>query len=534
MTASPPKTFCAGLFLLLGLAFLLLVCYSPHWQTYDDVVLAMLIKGYGIAAEPSLNLLYCNFLWAWLIQLLPDFFGISSYTLLLYFFSLSALVSIWYALCQNPQMLLLKWLLVLSMLFYAFLNPQFTVTALLCITAGGCLLIAYQNSGKLFTLILALLLFFFGFLIRDWTLPFIAILTAFFINWKALLFRRSLYLPVFVFIASVSAIYTVNLLMKTGTEWEEIISWNNTRQNLTDAHQGKIIGAQPDLLRNYGYSENDMRLLSTHFSLARPLMDNGRIGEMKRESDPGIYFDENMLRVGITFAFFLSYPLILLVIVIAILLCMRLTLPTFLAMLACAVIFFMFGFFNRGGIWISRVYYPGLYALASFLLLYPESSKWQKDIFLSAHCQTLLAGFFLVLSILAYSKANLVESWEIGQKDMAQMAALLDKSIWYGHPVRIEQLYAPFANMSALADIEFQGASWTALLPNARSWFDIDAREGFDDFLRKGFRLSIAPEHLPFIETYCAEHLGGRLETEMLDAAGEFYNVRCQPPDGTP
>lgn len=527
MQASPLKSFCAGLLPLFSLALLLPVCYSPHWQTYDDVVLAMLIKGYGLASAPSINLLYCNFLWAALVQLMPDFFGISGYTLLLYLFTFCALAAIWYAMCQAGKMLILKLLLLVSMLFYSFLNPQFTVTAMFCVIGGACLLIGYQNHGKLSQLVCALLLFFCGFIIRDWTLPFIAILAAFFLNWRLLLSRRVFCLSVIIFALSIGAIYTANLVLKTGPVWEKIISWNNARQSLTDAHQGKILSAQPDLLQRHDYSVNDMRLLSTHFGLAPPLMDSEKIGQMKREGDFGIYFDENMLRVGITFTFFLSYPLILLVITIAILLSMRISLPTFLAVLACAVIFFMFGFFNRGGIWISRVYYPAMYALACFLLLYPASSVWRKDIFLSSRCQSLLAGFFLVLSILAYSKANLVESWEIAQKDMTQMARLLDKSVWYGHPVRIEQLYAPFADMNGLRKIDFQGASWTTLLPNARSWFDMNVRDGFDGYLRRGFRLAIARGHLPYIETYCSEHLQGHLEITELAPDGDFYDIRC-------
>ncbi len=56
--------FHIGCVLILALAILLPIFYTPYWQSEDDAWISMLIKGYGIAEASSILTTNSNFLWA--------------------------------------------------------------------------------------------------------------------------------------------------------------------------------------------------------------------------------------------------------------------------------------------------------------------------------------------------------------------------------------------------------------------------------------------------------------------------------------
>lgn len=521
---------------VLGLALLILegaailAFYTPYWQTYDDVILAMLINGYGMAAEPSINLLYCNFVWAWLVQLLPDLFNVSNYTLALYACSSFAIALIWLALAVDSKLPLLKLLLVSSMTFYVFLNPQFTVTAMSCVIGGSAAFIVYQKDDKKLFLVCALLSCFLGFVIRDWTLPFIGLICMPFIRWRPLFANRRLLALLAVFPIAVASVYCINLEMKSGPQWREISAWNNERRALTDGHKGQVYAEQPDLLQANGYSVNDMHLLSSHFGLAANLINLPALKNIAAHGDRKLLLDHDFAMIEITFRYFFDWPLVLFFVIICVLMLRRYSLRTIAAISIIGAIFLLIGYFNRGGVWVSRIYYPSLYGLIIFLIFVPPERKLSKYLYVSEELARLAICVLLGLSILAFSKANLIETWEISHYDNKKAAELLNGAVWYGHPVRIEQLYAPFANIEKLKKIKFQCASWTTWLPNSRAYFDVRAKDGFDKYLGSGFNIAISQPHLGYLEVYCAQHLDGKLIKKELapKIAPDFYRIRCE------
>lgn len=510
-------------------AALILSCYNPYWQTYDDVIMAMLINGYGMATAPSTNLLYCNFLWAKLIQLIPDLFDISNYTLALYLCTGIALASLWLAIAENSRLPGIKLLLVSSMLFYSFLNPQFTVTALFCSISGICSFMAYQNTPKPRFLLFALTLCFLGFIIRDWSLAFAGLIFTPFIDWKMILRSLRLLALLATFCSCLGLIYATNLWVKQDPQWQEIRAWNRERQHLTDSQWGWIYIRQPELLQQEGYSVNDMELLASHFGLAKNLMNIPQLQKLNAESDPEVWLTNKKQTLEITFDYFFTYPLVLLVIIACLLLLRRYSLRATASALIVLAIFIGIALLNRGGIWISRLYYPALYAIVAILLLQTPDKPLSKYLYISRECATLAASTMLLLTMLSYSKANLIETWEISKSDLEAAKKELNGAIWYGHPVRIEQIYKPFANINSLKKINFQCASWTTLLPNSRSYFDLDDHHGFDKYLENGFTISASQEHLKNIQVYCHEHLNGRLLITPLnhDNTFGFYRIQC-------
>lgn len=522
--------FAVGSLLFLLETILIAAVYTPFWQSYDDVALAMFIKGYGMAERPSINLLYCNFIWASLVQQIPDFLDVSGYTWALYFLTGLSLLAIWHVQTADKTLRLLKFAVCSSMLFYAFLNPQYTVTALYCGIAASSLFLLYQRKGS-WSLIAGCLFFaFFSFILREWAPFFIALPCLSLVNWRSFLADRRLLLISACFCLVLAAVYIANDSLKSGPQWQEIKAWNKARQSLTDAHMSDIYRMQPDLLARYGYTVNDMWLLGTHFGLAGELMDPARINSLKKESRFDIYLDYNLEKVEDTFDFFFSWPVVLLLLVSVILLIGRISWPAGAALLILGALFFCVGFFNRGGVWISRVYYPSLYALNLWLLLQSPSRRFARDIYISSRLATAISAGLLAISILAFGKANIVERIEREGSDIEQARALLNGSVWYGHPARLEWLYPPFGSDEEARKIKFQSAAWTSLIPESRLYV---SPGDLDNSLEKGFTICASPGQAEYLGSYCREHLAGIPETTLLnsDRNLRFYRVRCMAPE---
>lgn len=519
-----------GLAILIGQAVLIPLVYSPCWQTWDDAALAMLVNGYGLAAYPSIHIFYCNFIWGWLIQQLPDFCSISNYTWALYGCTLLAVAILWLALTAKRSLVLLKFVTVAAILFYACLNPQFTVTAMLGALAALCCFLVFQASGKWRWLAAALACAVLAFLVRDWCLGFIALLGLPAIRWRKLLANKPALAICSICAILLAGLYALNLVLLKDSQSQATLAWNSMRQKLSDAHAGKMLAQQPALLRQYGYSENDINLLATHFSLAAPLMRNDKLEAMLAQSDFGVSNAVNLEKVAITFDWFLSWPLWLILLSAPILLLSRFSLRSCLIFMLFGLIFLCIGYFNRGGVWIDRIYYPSAFALACLLLLMPVNRALERHIRLSRNFETLLTGFLLLLALLAFSKANLVESWRLGQRNLAAEQQLLDGAIWYGHPVRIEQIYRPFAKITDLRQLQFQGAGWTARLQNTRKYIDPEQLDGFDHAFRRGFKIATGSEHLDYLGRYCGERLAGEFIQQPLGNA-YFYYVQCRWPE---
>src|ERR1700689_3725474 len=65
-----------------GLVVLLCSISSPIFETNDDVHLAMIAPGHGIATGGSPRLVYSNGLWGYLIRLVPEIWGVPGYSLI--------------------------------------------------------------------------------------------------------------------------------------------------------------------------------------------------------------------------------------------------------------------------------------------------------------------------------------------------------------------------------------------------------------------------------------------------------------------
>jgi len=54
---------------------------EPRWETNDDVAMAMVAHGFGIAAHPSPHIVFSNSIWGFVAQALHRLTPLPGYTL---------------------------------------------------------------------------------------------------------------------------------------------------------------------------------------------------------------------------------------------------------------------------------------------------------------------------------------------------------------------------------------------------------------------------------------------------------------------
>src|SRR4051794_20988339 len=125
--ALPP--FLTALLFTAVLATIAIRILPPFWETNDDVGMAMILDGYGLAAYPSPGILFPNILYGYALAALPQIGDISRYGLAAISLNLLSIVLLCRALC----LLTGNYVLTLSVIALTSLPPlvfpQFTVLA---------------------------------------------------------------------------------------------------------------------------------------------------------------------------------------------------------------------------------------------------------------------------------------------------------------------------------------------------------------------------------------------------------------------
>src|SRR5262249_38784163 len=85
--------------IIITLSLLLVVLLSgpPVWETNDDIGMALISGGRGLATERSASILFSNVIYGWVISRFPDLFGLASYDLISYSLDILAIGTISYA-----------------------------------------------------------------------------------------------------------------------------------------------------------------------------------------------------------------------------------------------------------------------------------------------------------------------------------------------------------------------------------------------------------------------------------------------------
>jgi hypothetical protein len=273
------KAWFHGTRLPYALAFILLLVETltsnKTWATNDDIGMAMISQGIGIAAHPSAGLVFSNVVWGWIVMHLPGVGGITGYGLATYGLLLASFLAIAASL---QRMRASPWLgAVVLLLMYApvLVAPQFTIVAGYLAVAGLAIWMAWRDSASLVPLFVAGMLLFLASIVR--MTESILVLG---IAWPLLLparwrlptrgtfsgarFRRTAAFAIAMLVLSSSA-YLANKAYYSSEEWKAFRDINPARVLFTDYKAGKYFMVHPESLQGSKVSKNDIQLIQQWF-----------------------------------------------------------------------------------------------------------------------------------------------------------------------------------------------------------------------------------------------------------------------------
>jgi hypothetical protein len=349
---------------------LLCAISSPIFETNDDVHLSMIAHGYGIATGGSPLLVYSNVLWGYLIRLVPEIWGVPGYSLI----TLGVLVVIGAVVIQSVLATGLGIAGAIAVLTLVVarpvLIPQYTINAgLLMVAAVVCWQrFEKQGSGARFALCAGCVLAYCSFLVRSQAFLLVLGVALPLLPWRSLYLRRDAKLALILLVVAIGASSLLNHFAYRGAEWTEFNRFNAVRIPYNDYGAAEHLKDTPEILRRYGYSANDVDLITDWFFEDPKIADPEKLKSMLRELGPLAFQAGSLEKAWKGVSELASSDMLLPIVLAALFLAvMRPRWRVFAVWGLCLAALFTLGLLGRPG--VTRVYVPlvGLLLLAPFL-----------------------------------------------------------------------------------------------------------------------------------------------------------------------
>ncbi|QSQ42461.1 hypothetical protein ISN35_03300 [Xanthomonas translucens pv. undulosa] len=508
---------------LMVLLSVLAVCAAcpPRWETNDDVGMAMLSHGYGMAAVGSPNLVFSNVVWGYIVRLLPTPGGIDGYTLA----TLGVLVLVATTLLYSLRRLGNGWPLaagiVLLTLARPLLLPQFTVNAgLLAVAAVVCLRL-YAHAGRAQALWLGTTLLFLSCMVRSHEFLLVLLIALPLLPWRALTQARA---PRWAAAALCLALLAAALLDRNAyatPEWKDFNDLNLVRAAFTDFGAGDYLKTRPDILARHAYTTNDIDLLSRWFFPDPQLADPTALKAMLAEAG-ALALRENGLSAGWQGIRALWHPNLLPSLIAALLLGVLLPKRRVAASwLVCVSAVFTMGLLGRPG--VLRVYIPLIALLTIAPLLFGTALQTRKrPAILAIVALAALANVWLAAG-----------AWQTARRADAQargdLASLPQGSIVvWGATFPFEAVYQPLSGADAHARYRLYALGAFTLVPNSVARHEDRAGRGFVRLLQRNEGVTIVAneQRLQWLDLYCRQRLTGEPTQLQVWQAGALLASR--------
>ena len=353
-----------------GLVLLLCSLSSPIFETNDDVHLSMIAHGYGIATTGSPRLVYSNVLWGYLIRLVPAIWGVLGYSLI----TLGILVVVGAVVIRSVLATgigLAGAVAILTLVVArAVLIPQYTINAgLLMVAAVVCWRrFEKQGSDGRVALSAGCVLAFCSFLVRSQAFLLVLGVALPLLPWRSLWLRRDAKVALILLVVAIGASSLLDHLAYRGAEWAAFNRFNVVRIPYNDYGAADHLKDRPKILRRYGYSANDVDLITDWFFEDPGIADPEKLKSMLRELGPLAFQAGSLEKAwkGVS-ELASSDKLLAIVLAAAFLAVMRPRWRVFGVWGLCLGALFTLGLMGRPG--VTRVYVPlvGLLVLAPFL-----------------------------------------------------------------------------------------------------------------------------------------------------------------------
>ena len=517
------RIFLTALSMAVLLIGVLCSLYDPIWMTNDDVGMSMAAHGYGLASVGSPNLIFSNVVWGYLVRLIPSIHDVLGYSLAT--FSTLALVALGIAYCSETSAC--GWMatsgLLVLVLVRPVLFPQFTINAgLLAVVAvlGAKIYERYRQRKLLIVFVIAA---FASFLIRDQEFFLVCLVAIPFIDWRAIYQSRSYKIAMLILAILVLMATLVNRRVYESTDWHTLIELKPVMTRIIDFHEGALLKERPKLLEQFGYSNNDIDLLTNWFFVDTEIANPDKLKAMLSNFSVTTVDKQTLKRGVASLVALFDIQLALIVVAgLAILLVQR-NRKVFFAWLFLLVSIVIIGMMGRPG--IIRVYYPVLAMLVVIpFLIYPLTS-FQRRITTGVLVICAVINFSLVS---ASSKAASAAASAI-QMDIKNLS-VKEFAVWGGE-FPFEQVYPALHSPSASLELKIHALGGFTFAPFTIASTSMKAGNGFLEQLKtpRGIDIVARDHLLDLLSIYCREHhlCSLSVTNKIQNQAIQVSNIRC-------
>ena len=513
---------CAGI-----TAALLVALYAfaqPVWATNDDPAMSMIAHGYGIAAFGSPDLVFSGVLWGYVVRALPSVNGVLGYsigTLLVLLVSGSLIL---YFLQQLQVRSYIALLAAILIALHAAMLPQYTTNAGLAAIAALLGLWVYGRSKNGVVLIVATIWAFVGYIIRSQEILLVALVALPLVSYRLLREDRKLQLAALLFVAAAGLSELVDYQHYAGPEWQHYAELNVPQRAFTDFGAGQQLRKQPEILRRYGYSLNDVDLLESWFFVDKKTADPRTIRTMLGELGPSGFLSGG-LAGAIDAIWALRAPALLPLALCALgLYLLRPTRRLAAMWVICLAALASIGLSGRGA--IVHVDIPPLIVLCLAGLVCLQTS---------ARPRLADAVGIVALSLLLAARV----SWGDLDSSARIRHAQMDVAGWpsevvvdWGVGLPIEYVFAPLANDERTRQMRLFALGALTYAPFSVAYDEEQAGRGFVDRVRsrRGVLMIAGRGRIAAVATWCAERFGGTLRSVVIQPppAIEMQRVWCE------
>ena len=509
--------------------FMLIICwfFIPKWETNDDIAMSMVAHGYGIAARGAPTLIFSNVLWGYLVRALPEIHGVLGYstaTLAVLFSTACAAI---YFLQRLGVPKFVSIIAVCIILFRATVFPQFTINAGLLTIASILGFWSYARSGSLVELALATLFAFLGYLVRSQEWVLVLVIATPLLPWKQLSKNYEFKIAMVVLILSIVTAFLCDHHIYSNDAWQRFYDINAARAPYTDFGAAEQLKNHPQILQQFGYSNNDIDLIRNFFFVDPKITDPKALRAMLATLGPISFLNDN-IELGfesIKSLFIMeAKPMSFLALLLFLL---RPKLSLLISFCIFLGTLFFFGLVGRGGVF--RVYIPlvALCYLAGLVHLYAPTTKpspyldWRQIL---GACLSLAVFFFNYAAMKPAIKATKV-TIHAAQKRMINFPS--EVVVSWGSDIPLEFIFPVLSHDRQKRDLKLYSFGVFTHAPFSIAYHEQQNTRGFLDRLRssKGILMVVAPDNIERLKTYCSEHYQAQLQDRPLQSS-QLDNLR--------
>ena len=512
------KLVISSFLIAIAVVWLLCTLFEPRWETNDDIGMSMVAHGYGLAAYGSPNLVFSNIIWGYIVRAIPTINGILGYSLATLGVLTLVGAVLFYTIKVSSYGYLTSLAIVLFVLVHPVLFPQFTINSgLLMVGAIACWHLYGLNSNWR-PLFIGCVMAWLSYLVRSQEALLVFLVALPLIPWRTLTRNRMANIALLFLFLVITLSYFTDYQAYQGDEWQIFNELNPVRLPFTDFDAAAIARQNPEILGRYGFSTNDIDLISTWYfvdpEIANPkvlqaiLNDLGSLLALERAFVNGwigvqALWNPTLLPLSLA-AFLLT------------ILNPRWRLAASWALCIGAV--FLLGFLGRPG--LLRVYIPLVSLLVLAPLLKPYTSPWR---FKQSIVTVLIATMLIINTSRVFSVSRITSAIETQIREELSTFPIYPVVIW-GGVFPFEAMYPVLDGTASAIPYKLYALGALALAPFSVVTLEEKAGRGIKARLlaKDGVPIIANEKRFGFLQAYCRERLHGEIEELSVQQYGQI------------